>query len=492
MKRPHLSISTKILFCLALNVVALAAGSIWFVFHQSGGLGFIGKAATGANIQAFAIETKHALEKGPGNNWADILGRLGEEHQVQLGVFTSSGRWIAGPVDQLPDKMRLPPHRVEGGRPPRRPHDRARSRRQKAPDETSGNTPMEEGPYRLDFFEPKNNPFQWVRIKMPIHDGSGRTAPGYLLVQAKKHESDLFFNERTWIAAAILAVLGSIVLWTPLMVGISRRLGRLSDATDQIADGQLLTRVSEDPLNDDLSSLCHSVNRMASRLEEQVGSQKRFLGDVAHELSSPIARMQVALGLVETQGTGPGSRHLKKLDAQLQHMGTLVNELLLFSKSSHQIQPKREAVRLADSVRAAVEHESCAAGSVRCEVPDQIEVTAVKALLERAIGNVLRNSLRYAKTDKAIEVTSRVEGESVRLRIRDFGPGVPETSLPNLFDAFYRPESARNATSGGTGLGLAIVKSCIESCGGHVNARNRKPRGLEVLFALEKARDGDH
>ena len=91
-----------------------------------------------------------------------------------------------------------------------------------------------------------------------------------------------------------------------------------------------------------------------------------------------------------------------------------------------------------------------------------------------------------------LEITAQHDHDHVVLTIADNGPGVPADALPNLFDPFFRLESARDRASGGTGLGLAIVRTCIESCGGTVTAKNRAGGGLEIQFRLKAnaANDG--
>lgn len=507
MRRPDLSLANKILICLSINVLALLVGGVWFVSQQSGGDGSISKAVTTARLQIFAVESKKLLELQPESEWTSVLDTLGRRHNVTLGLFGQFHQWIAGPMDQYPDVMlsqraqprepNPPPRQNNRSPPPPRRHDRpsplqpsdqkANEEELPRPIEPEPQIADEEGPYRLDFLETEGGAVQWVAIKLPIKSTAGTGNPNYLVVKANQNESELFFQRWKWIAATTIAILGSIALWAPLMLSIGRRLKRLSAATDNMAEGLLATRIVEDGAHDDISKLSQSVNCMAERLEKHADSQKRFLSDVAHELSSPIARMQAAIGLLEANVQTNGSRHLEKLDDQLQHMGGLVNELLQFSKTSHEVQPKCKPVRLADTVKTAVDREIGDKQSIVNGVSTELMVLAVPALLERAIANVLRNSLRYAGANRPTEVTTTTKGNLVTLHIMDEGDGVLDEVLPHLFEAFYRPDPGRNANSGGTGLGLAIVKSCIETCGGRVSARNRDPRGFEVLLVLKQA-----
>ena len=112
---------------------------------------------------------------------------------------------------------------------------------------------------------------------------------------------------------------------------------------------------------------------------------------------------------------------------------------------------------------------------------EEVEIRALREAVDRALGNVLRNAVRYAEE---IEISAGLEGGAVVIQVRDRGPGVPEDSLKRLFEPFYRPELARQRKTGGSGLGLAIAKRCMEACGGTISATNREGGGLEVVMTL--------
>jgi two-component system sensor histidine kinase CpxA len=124
---------------------------------------------------------------------------------------------------------------------------------------------------------------------------------------------------------------------------------------------------------------------------------------------------------------------------------------------------------------------------VEVNIREDLMVAAETGLLARAIANIIRNAVRYAGKSGPIEVTATAHGGRVLYSISDRGPGVPEDSLPRLFDPFYRPGEARTRESGGTGLGLAIVKTCVEACGGRVTARNLSPAGFVVEMILDQS-----
>ena len=261
--------------------------------------------------------------------------------------------------------------------------------------------------------------------------------------------------------------------------GITRFIRRANEASKRIATGSFDTRLAENR-SDELGELAASVNTMAAQLGEYVSEQRRITADVAHELCSPIARMQMALGVLEQRGTAEQADYLAKLDRELQHMARLVEEVLAFSRA--EALPEREAVEevsLRELVDTVVAREAPDT-PVRLDIAD-LRITTLRSALDRAVGNVLRNAVRYAKD---IDVSAAATNAEVIICIRDRGPGVPEAAVPHLFEPFYRPESARGRHTGGSGLGLAIAKRCIQACGGTITARNRDQGGLEVEIVL--------
>jgi two-component system sensor histidine kinase CpxA len=284
-----------------------------------------------------------------------------------------------------------------------------------------------------------------------------------------------------WIAAAGGIVVFYLLFWLPRVRGITQSIREMTGATARVAEGQFDIPVRENR-DDELGLLARSINQMAERLAGFVNGQKRFLGDIAHELCSPLARAQVALGIMEHEMSA-GS--LADLREEVQQMSSLVSELLSFSKASLAAgRIKLQSVPLREIVERAIEREDLSGAALAVAAGEELLVKAEPDLLCRAIANLLRNAVKYAGDAGPVEIGAERKGDDVILTVADHGPGVPEEALAQIFDPFYRLDVSRARETGGTGLGLAIVKTCVESCGGRVSCQNRQPHGLSVVITL--------
>ena len=329
-------------------------------------------------------------------------------------------------------------------------------------------------------------PLYWIGVKLPLSPSVGSSPQPMTLLLASKSlgSGGLLFDFTPWIFAGAGVLFGSALFWFPLVRGMTRSLRQMTRAAGAIAQGQFDTEV-DTARSDELGRLGSSLNLMAARLREFVTGQKRFLGDIAHELCSPLARMELALGVLDQRADEKQRAYVADVREEVRHMSGLLNELLSFTKAGLCAEIVLKPVLLLDLVHNAVSREG--SDIVQIEVDRDHCVMAEPDLLTRAIANVIRNSIRYAGSDGPIRVLAVAQGDGVLLRIMDCGPGVPEESLPRLFDPFFRPEAARTRETGGAGLGLAIVKSCVEACGGVVAVKNIEPRGLEVRIQLRSA-----
>jgi two-component system sensor histidine kinase CpxA len=291
-------------------------------------------------------------------------------------------------------------------------------------------------------------------------------------------------REIAFITAALIL---SALLWWPFIWQITRRIGTLANATQRMSRGRLDTRVADEH-RDELGELALSINSMAQRLEVVMAGQRQFVADVAHEVISPIARMQIGLGILEGRIAPADVTALNDVRDDLEQMAGMLNELLLFSRSGMEAdRAPPEPIELAPLVEEVIAAESGDA-RVNCDIAPGLSVITHPAMLSRAVANLIRNACRYAGSAAVpVDVSAVRSGERIKLLIRDRGPGVPESALSRLGEPFFRPEVARSRSTGGFGLGLAIVRRCVAACSGEVRFRNRDGGGFEVELDLPAA-----
>jgi len=329
----------------------------------------------------------------------------------------------------------------------------------------------------------------WALTRVPIIDpATGDLVRGTLVMAAPSFwGTPLFFDFKPWLAALAAALTLFVLCWMPFIRGLGRSISRLTANTGRIAQGDFENHLPENR-RDEIGQLSVSINRMAERLSGFVTGQKRFLGDIAHELSAPIARIQFALGILDQRASEEQREAMEDLREEIAQMSSLVGELMSFSKAG--LGAGKTALVPTDvnaiAQQAAVREATGAAGIV-VEIPEAVSALAEPNLLMRALSNLLRNAVRYAGAGGPITISAKRQGDFVLISVADSGPGLPAEELERVFAPFYRLDASRNRDTGGAGLGLAIVKSCVEASGGSVICRNREPHGLEVEIRLRAA-----
>lgn len=291
------------------------------------------------------------------------------------------------------------------------------------------------------------------------------------------------------MAGGAIAVL-SILFWLPFIYRITRALSDLTLATERIAEGKFDTRL-ETRRKDEIGRLSEAVNAMAEKLNGFVGGQKRFLADISHELFSPLARLHVALEILDGNSSKDQKALIEDIREEVEEMNHLVNELIAFSKAELKGQSRNLVSVNLDEMFYELVNRLNLKERAQIDVAENLCVVGDRLLLERSFSNVLRNSVRYAGNSGPIAIKALTAGDSVSILIQDRGPGVPAEALKHLAEPFFRPEPSRSRESGGVGLGLAIVKSCVEACGGKLQVRNREGGGLEVEVTLKAATEPD-
>ena len=289
----------------------------------------------------------------------------------------------------------------------------------------------------------------------------------------------------TFLPYYFLVIGATLLLCWLASVGVISPIRRIAASIALFGQGNLSVRV-QTGRQDEIGQLGRSFNQMAERLQRLIVSERRLLGDISHELRSPLARLKFAIKLARTSADNKAA--LDRIERDVDRIASLVADIveITFIESdpaAHRAKIERTGEIVDDVVRdCSVEAEM---RGCRIAVNGQLagQVQGNRELLRRAVENVLRNAIRYSPEHSEIDVSISEDSSSAIIAVRDYGPGVPDDALAQIFDPFFRVEEARDAMSGGSGLGLSIAKQAVQVHHGTIVAENALP-GLRVQITI--------
>ena len=303
--------------------------------------------------------------------------------------------------------------------------------------------------YRIYTMQFPGNPGALVRVAMPVSDAaSTQTALGWLL---------LVLVPAAAIGAAVVARLAA--------GRVLRPVGQLTETVERIRATGDLSAPIETPGHDEISRLGQAFAAMTAALDESAGAQRRLVADASHELRTPLTSLITNLELLAERPDDPSAPTLAAAAlAEAGELRVLVNDLVELARDG-QASFHIEDVRLDLVAERVAARAAGRAPGLRCEL--DCCPTLVRGdpdALERAIGNLVDNALKWSPPDGRI----RISAAGGAVEVSDEGPGIPAGDLPYIFDRFYRSAKARALP--GSGLGLAIVRRITDMHGGTVAA----------------------
>jgi signal transduction histidine kinase len=257
---------------------------------------------------------------------------------------------------------------------------------------------------------------------------------------------------------------------------LTRRLEALQAGVEAFGAGQLNRRVDEGG-RDEVAAVAGSFNRAAARIEALLRSNQNLLANASHELRSPLARLKMAMALLDEAPPAARARLKREIDTNIAELDTLVDEVLLASRLDAQsaLDTAQPVALLALAAEEAARVGASAEG-------DDLLLRGDERLLRRALRNLLENARRYAGAGVELRVARRADG-GAELTVADRGPGVPEALRERIFEPFFRmPGHAER--EGGVGLGLALVRQIAERHGGGARCEPREGGGSRFVISL--------
>ncbi len=283
-------------------------------------------------------------------------------------------------------------------------------------------------------------------------------------------------------AAVVVAVVAAVLVATR----IAKPIDDLAAASERVARGDYSRPVPDAP--GELGELAASFNGMAASLAANEQRRRDLIGDVAHELRTPIASVR---GYVEGLAAGvfePGPDAWRVLDEQTARLEHLVDDLaLLWRAESHDLRVDMQSIDAVSLLTDTAERHRAVAASRSVElvlgsmVPAGVRADPVR--LAQVLDNLVGNALRYTPAGGHVELGMKPAATDVMIFVRDDGPGLTQEQAARVFERFYRADPSRSRDAGGSGLGLAITRSLVEAMGGSVSVTSEGP-GQGATFTV--------
>ncbi|WP_261102451.1 ATP-binding protein [Serratia liquefaciens] len=289
-----------------------------------------------------------------------------------------------------------------------------------------------------------------------------------------------------WVGGLAGLLFSTVLAWN-----LTRPMRKLRDGFDRVAQGDLSVRLfpAMRRRHDELSEVARDFDSMAERLELLVSAREQLLHDVSHELRSPLARLQLAIGLAR-QNAGNVENSLQRIEHEAGRLDKMIGELLALSRAESNSLPDEEYFDLhglVDAVVSDARYEAQIPGvEIVLQASSDVEYT-VKGnaeLMRRAVDNIVRNALRFSSHGQRVTVVLTRIDQLFQIEVSDQGPGVEESKLSSIFDPFVRVKSSMSGK--GYGLGLAITRKVVLAHGGQVEARNGEQEGLVITLRIPR------
>ncbi|HOC07902.1 MAG: HAMP domain-containing protein [Clostridiales bacterium] len=335
-----------------------------------------------------------------------------------------------------------------------------------------------------------------LQLAVPVTTG-GRDSlevVGAVLISADI--GDLYDSYRSlrWrvILTSLLAGLMGMLFSFAAAHHLSRPLHKLIAFSKRLSRGRLGEQVNI-KRNDEIGQLADTINIMSADLHRIEQNRRRFIGDVSHELKTPLASIKALVEALLMGSNAPEEKYREFLEdviGEVDRLSMLISRLLTYTRLEEE-RLKREYLTLsdiaADTVRImtplAASHNVILENKARMD----IRVPCDKNLVREMLVNVIDNSIKYrdrAKAVNKIEITDGRTFDTYRLEISDNGIGIAEQDLSRIFEGFYRSEPSRSREIEGYGMGLSIVKRIADLHGWDVSAKSQPGRGTTIVLSI--------
>jgi two-component system heavy metal sensor histidine kinase CusS len=334
--------------------------------------------------------------------------------------------------------------------------------------------------------------FRVTRASAPVGSPPTQTDTLQIAVDVSQKEESLA-HYRLWFWVILLAT-SAIFPWVGYQIarqGI-RPVQEMATTARHISSTNLRERIHPEGYPFELASLAKTFNQMLDGLEESFERISRFSADIAHDLRTPVnnIRGEAEVALARARSADEYHEVLESCLEEAVRLSDLIGDLLFLARADSPLSDlRRERVDVGALLAGVREYyeASAADGGVSLTttlVGEPVIAELDRALLQRAVGNLVANALAHTPPGGAVVLETHADSSTIRIEVSDTGVGIPAEALPRVFDRFFRVDSSRSQGSGGTGLGLAIVQSIAQLHGGKAEISSQPGQGTRVTLHL--------
>ncbi len=301
-------------------------------------------------------------------------------------------------------------------------------------------------------------------------------------------DEELFFAVFT---AGAIALLLSVILGIYFAVGIARPVQRISDTASAIKEGNLSARTGLSG-DDQLGQLGQRFDEMADAIERDRDLERQLIGDVAHELRTPLMAIQATVEAIQDGVFEADEEHLNTISFETRRLGRLVEALLHLNRLENgTTEVKRDLVNLSSVVGGlSTTHEALIESSgimFFTDVAPNVMIVGDQDLISQAVANLLSNAVRYTPENGMVTVELTRENGYAKISVRDTGVGISDEDMKKVFSRFWRADVARQSVDGGLGIGLALVKEVVDQHFGDVSVSSTLGEGSTFVMRIPLA-----
>ncbi len=330
------------------------------------------------------------------------------------------------------------------------------------------------------------------QVQYPYYDADNNLQ-AYLSIAVPLEESALVLsNLREALLISFPAILLILFLVTRLIAGKSiAPVHNVINTANKISKENIAERISPPPHNDEIYALTSTINGLLNRLEDALLRERQFTSDASHELRTPLSVIKGTLEVLirKPREVGQYEEKIRYCISETDRMTKLIDQLLLLARyDTDKITPVKIEFLFSEKIDIVlqrlyplIEDKGI---SVNRDIDEKLTLNADPGMTEIILENILTNAIKYSRNNNSIDLMAARNGNSILFSVKDYGIGMTEMQIKNIFDRFYRADESRSSEAGGFGLGLAISKKLCDIQDIKINVESAPGKGTNFILHL--------